>query len=90
MKPSIIYDAVRSCRICHRHDTKLLKYDVRHYAHTDCYLKRHGFDGLLALPVGALSQVRIGALTKEQLRKVMARFEGEALEARLANDRGGR
>lgn len=68
----------RSCRLCHKQDERLLKYEVRHYAHTDCYLTAYGFEALLELPVGSLMRVRVGALTAAQLDQVTAKVDASA------------
>lgn len=66
---------IRVCRFCRGSETRLLKYDVRHYAHTDCFLREKGFKRLMELPVGALANVRVGALTRQQLQAVMERLD---------------
>lgn len=47
----------RTCRFCGQsaHAGRLVKYEVRHYAHADCYLDRKPLSSLQPWQVGQIS-----------------------------------
>lgn len=66
-----------TCRFCGQsaHVARMVKYGVRHYAHQDCYLDRHGLNGLHAWQVGHLS---LKALEARGLMEQAARIVADA------------
>jgi hypothetical protein len=60
----------RTCRFCHKGGNRLVKYEVRHYAHTECLVNARGEEFLLTLAPGAISNVeafKISEATREAL-----------------------
>jgi hypothetical protein len=67
-------DLFRSCRFCHKHDKGLIKYDVRHYAHTRCLVSAKGEAFILRLPIGTLGRVVAAEVSDKTRDAILARM----------------
>ena len=67
-------DDLRTCRFCHQQDSGLIKYDVRHYAHTRCLRDAKGVEFLLALPTPQLARVAPLKLPRCEQARVFAAY----------------